>query len=519
MKNCFGYVRVSTAKQGEGVSLEAQKEAILAFAARNDITIIEWFEEKETAAKGGRPIFSAMLKALRKGKAAGVVMHKIDRSARNIADWAKIGDLADAGIDVHFATESLDFRSRGGRLTADIQAVIAADYIRNLREETIKGLTGRLKQGIYPFKAPIGYLNNGGGKVKTIDPVRGPLVKRAFELYASGQHSIRTLQAEMGRLGLRSASGKALSKGCIEKMLANPFYAGVIRIKRSGASYRGIHELLITMDTFEAVQAIKAGKYAKKITRHAHTYRGLFQCRECTYSMIPERQKGHVYYRCQRTECPTNSIREESLERAVATMLAKCDFPEETLRAIDEAVERWFAENPRADHLQSTRFQLQAVEGRLEQLTDALIDRLIEKDTFNRRKETLLREQADLEQRLEKLSRDTANPQMVRRFLERIKNLAEHYIFAPPEEKRQIVEFATSNRTVSNKNVYLEPANWLQAAHETLAVFNGAHSRDASRRVSKFENQQIEQFIDMIRSPEVCNASLDLANILDKRHD
>ncbi|MBL0001831.1 MAG: recombinase family protein [Sphingomonadales bacterium] len=53
MKRCFGYVRVSTVKQGDGVSLEAQREAILAFASRNNIEITQWFEEKETAAKRG----------------------------------------------------------------------------------------------------------------------------------------------------------------------------------------------------------------------------------------------------------------------------------------------------------------------------------------------------------------------------------------------------------------------------------------------------------------------------------
>ena len=51
MKTCFGYVRVSTAKQGEGVSLEAQKEAIRAFADRQGFSLVRWFAEKETAAK------------------------------------------------------------------------------------------------------------------------------------------------------------------------------------------------------------------------------------------------------------------------------------------------------------------------------------------------------------------------------------------------------------------------------------------------------------------------------------
>ena len=57
--SCFAYTRVSTAKQGEGVSLEAQKEAIQAFADKNDLIITKWHEERETAAKSGRPIFLA----------------------------------------------------------------------------------------------------------------------------------------------------------------------------------------------------------------------------------------------------------------------------------------------------------------------------------------------------------------------------------------------------------------------------------------------------------------------------
>jgi site-specific DNA recombinase len=67
-KTCFGYTRVSTVKQGEGVSLEVQREAIADFATRNDIHISKWFEEKETAAKQGRPIFDAVVKALQEGE-------------------------------------------------------------------------------------------------------------------------------------------------------------------------------------------------------------------------------------------------------------------------------------------------------------------------------------------------------------------------------------------------------------------------------------------------------------------
>src|SRR5437870_7709725 len=118
-----------------------------------------------------------MLTRLRRREAEGVIIHKIDRSARNLTDWAELGDLIDQGIQVHFANESLDLKSRGGRLSADIQAVVAADYIRNLKEEVRKGFYGRLKQGVYPLPAPIGYKDEGAGKPKSLDPMKAPLVR------------------------------------------------------------------------------------------------------------------------------------------------------------------------------------------------------------------------------------------------------------------------------------------------------------------------------------------------------
>lgn len=86
-KSFFAYIRVSTAKQGtQGSSLQEQRGAIEAYAQRNGIAIAEWFEERETAAKRGRSVFARMLKALERGGAHGIVIHKIDRSARNLRD-------------------------------------------------------------------------------------------------------------------------------------------------------------------------------------------------------------------------------------------------------------------------------------------------------------------------------------------------------------------------------------------------------------------------------------------------
>ncbi|WP_075995556.1 recombinase family protein [Salaquimonas pukyongi] len=488
MNQYFAYVRVSTPKQGEGVSLEAQREAIERYAAAHSLTITQWFEEKETAAKAGRPVFLSMIKALRNGEATGLIMHKIDRSARNGADWLAIGELSDAGTDVRFATESLDFRSRSGRLSADIQAVIAADYIRNLREETVKGINGRLKQGLYPFKAPIGYCDNGGGKPKTPDPLRAPLIQQVFELYASGEYSLRSLVMEMDERGLRNQGGKPLSKHGIETILANPFYTGLIRIKTTGETYQGVHEPLIPVSLFDTVADVRAGKCGKKVTKHRHTYRGLFRCTLCGYAMIPERQKSYVYYRCQTTQCPTTCVREDVLEAAVADLLERVALSPEDITRITEEIEAWNSKQTAHDPRDGIRLQLEHTKRRLDRLTDALIDQLIDKDTFTNRKQSLELERLRLEKSLAKQTEAHVEPDRIRYFLERIKSLKTMFISAIATERREIVRWATSNCLVERKNVYLEPANWLVAVEAVRSGTDGdPHSPNPRSRQEMIE--------------------------------
>jgi site-specific DNA recombinase len=501
MKKCFGYVRVSTQKQGEGVSLEAQRDAILGFSERNGITIVKWFEEKETAAKSGRPIFLAMMKQLMKQQADGVVLHKVDRGARNLADWAKFAELADAGIDVHFANENLDFRSRGGRLTADIQAVIAADYIRNLRDECIKGIDGRLKQGLYPFKAPVGYVDNGGGKVKTIHPIRGPLVIKAFELYASGKYSLRSLPIALERIGLVSPSGKRLAKNCIEKFLSNPFYCGLIRTRRAHALYQGIHQPLISATLFEAVQDVKAGRTLKKVTKLKLTYRGLFRCALCDTAMIPERQKGHVYYRCQTRFCPTKTVREEALELEITKALSRVRMSDADISKLESEITAWIASRNTDSSANTYSMQLSKIEEKLERLTDALIDHLVDQEVFSKRKEVLFLEKIRLNEAIE-ASKKLPDPAQIQKFLELVKNLALTYGIADVDEKGQIVQFATSNRTVDGKNVYVEPANWLFETEEAIAGLIGGDSRPTSRSSPDVINLHVEKILESLKGYE-----------------
>jgi len=326
MGNVFAYTRVSTVKQGEkGVSLQEQKDAILRYAHQHNLEITRWFEERESAAKQGRPAFMFMLKLLRLKVADGVIIHKIDRSARNLEDWTDVGKLADAGVAIHFANESVDLGTVSGRLSADIQAVVAAHYSRNLREETKKGIYGRLKQGFYPFGAPVGYLDQGAAKPKLPDPTMAPLVTECFERYGNGKCSLPELVSRMYERGLRNRRGGPVTVSGISTILNNPFYAGIMRIKKTGQDFSGTHPPLVSRELFERVQALLHGKAVDRVLQHSFLFSRLVRCASCHYSLIAELKKGHTYYRCHNRPfksppvCPKTSIREDQLEKIVLT--------------------------------------------------------------------------------------------------------------------------------------------------------------------------------------------------------
>lgn len=481
----LAYIRVSTTKQGEkGVSLQEQKAAIERYAEQNGLHVAEWFEEKETAAKRGRPVFGKMIKRLKRGKVGGVIIHKIDRSARNLKDWADLGALIDHGIEVHFANESLDLTSRGGRLSADIQAVVAADYIRNLREEARKGFYGRLKQGLYPLPAPIGYLDRGGGEPKELDPKRAPLVKRLFELYATNNYSLTALCDEAQRLGLRNRNGGMVSRNGLSTLLNNPFYIGIIRIKKTGETFRGIHEPLISTSLFNRVQRILKDKTNKRVVVHDFLFRRLFSCVHCEYSMVGERQKGHVYYRCHTKGCPTTGVREKTLEEVVEHNLRALQFSPDEKRIIASEIrkrgEEWEKEHEAT--LSAHRLTLGQLDVKLNRLMDAYLDGVIGKDLFEQRKEGFLLEQKEIQEHITALEDDHGLLlKSLQNFLELAGDAQLTYEMANADEKRELLEIVTSNRHVDRKKVEVKLSLPFRIVAARSKSVNGGPQRDTPR--------------------------------------
>jgi DNA invertase Pin-like site-specific DNA recombinase len=478
----FGYIRVSTARQGEGVSLDQQRTAIETYAKTHALSIVDWFEEMESASKRGRPIFNQMLLQLEKRRVRGVIIHKIDRSARHLADWVWVGELIDRGVDVRFVHENLDLTSRSGRLTGDMLAVIAADYSRNLRDEVKKGLYGRLKQGIYPFRAPLGYVDCGGGKPKTIDPIKGPLVRLAFELYASRRFSLLTLRIELHRRGLRQRSGKPLSPESLSTMLNNPFYVGLIRIERTGQMFDGRHVPIVTKALFDQVQAILRNRTNSKVLVHDFALRRILRCASCGFTLTGERQRGHVYYRCHKLTCPGVSIREEDALIELRWYHELIRFTVEDLRDMRDLVEQAKGREATSRAVEEARLKraVALCDERLSRLTDALLDAFIDKETFETRKGGLLGERRGLLDQIENPPAGTQSERLLEKF-ERGNAAYLGIISAESDEIREALRNTTSNILVEGKYLAITPKfPFSEVVKTRLSRLGGAY-RDVLR--------------------------------------
>jgi site-specific DNA recombinase len=219
-------------------------------------------------------------------------VHKIDRLARNRADDVEIQlAIQRAGAQLVSVTESVD-GTPSGQLLHAIMAGIAEFYSANLATEILKGSTQKALMGGTPYKAPLGYINVRqmvmGREVRTveIDPEQAPLVRQAFELYATGDYSLRVLHKRLTAEGLatrptskRPAGPLALSK--FANLLRNRYYLGVVPYR--GVEHAGKHPALLGLELFERVQQVldERDQHSIKTRRHQHYLRGLLNCARC----------------------------------------------------------------------------------------------------------------------------------------------------------------------------------------------------------------------------------------------
>ena len=403
--NYFIYTRKSTDDEDRQIlSIEAQLVELRAFAKREDLFVYKEVVEKYTAKEPGRPLFNDMLKAMEKGEAEGILAWHPDRLARNSVDGGKIIYMLDRGVikDLKFPTYRLDNNAQG-KFVLSIAFGQSKYYIDALSENIRRGIRLKLSKGIWPQWAPIGYINDRRTRAIILDEGKAPFIKRVFEFYSSGEHTLEEIRNKINSIGLVGRKDRPLSRSQYQTMLKNPLYYGVFRYK--GETYEGTHEPIITKKLFDRCQEVmlRRGKPKKSIKYFVFRDLGMI-CGECGRAITAELQKGYVYYRCTKryTNCSQKYVREEELAAQIAKFIQKVSLCDDWTKKFIGQLEK-----DKYNAVQSSRPQQQNLETKIANVNNK-IDKLIDiylageivLEEYQNKKESLINEKKKLQEEL-----------------------------------------------------------------------------------------------------------------------
>jgi DNA invertase Pin-like site-specific DNA recombinase len=358
-KKAIRFFRVSSKKQEDGYSLEAQEKESLHHEGRHDLEAVRTWAVSESAKTSEvRKAFKEMVEFVRKNPSVTVMLfEKPDRMTRNFRDLVTIYDLIEKhGKEIHFFRTGLKINRESkssDQIQLDIQVVLARNFINNLREEVMKGMKMKVENGGFPGTARIGYLNNKATAELEVDPVQGPIVKKLWEMLATGNCTVPQIEKIAHEMGLRYRNNpKPVSRAALYAMFRSPIYYGVVRW--NGQEKPGTHEPLITKDVFDRVQAILGQEKCPKSLKFA--FRGLPTCGTCGGFITAERhvkftggrKKEYVYYRCTGWKnggsvCADTYIREEDLVQQLGLALKDLKFDPRTLADLQAALKKSYA--------------------------------------------------------------------------------------------------------------------------------------------------------------------------------
>jgi site-specific DNA recombinase len=463
-KQAVIYLRVSSAQQADndfdiqGFSIPAQREACEREAAKLGAAVAdEYIDRGESATTAKRPALRAMLDRLTRGDIDFVIVHKVDRLARNRADDVEIVmAIRQAGAQLVSVTENID-ETPSGLLLHGIMSSIAEFYSRNLAAEVMKGTTQKAKAGGTPFRAPLGYLHDrlmvDGREIRVVvhDSERAPLVREAFVLYASGDYALSELAAILEERGLRSRPtrkypARVLKAKDVQNMLRNPYYVGVVSY--NGKTYPGRHEPLVDEATFQEVQDLLTSKRqsGERPWRHFHHLRGSLYCGDCGRRLIYSRATGHggtyEYFVCggrQHGNCSQSSHRVEAVEAAVEDHYATVEWSDQKRAQLRAAVATHIDSLTElsAEKVAEAEVRLKRLDQEERKLLQAHYADQISEALFAEEQARVRRERADLERRIDGLN--VAHDDVLKALdlaLAMTGDIQRAYIQAGPQERR-----------------------------------------------------------------------------------
>lgn len=388
------YVRVSSEEQLEGYSLDAQLRAARATCAERGWEIAAEYVEEGRSARyddlSRRPRYKAMLEAADARAFDVVLVHKLDRFARNLLVLLEtLGRLGRANVALESCTERLDYVTPQGKLFMVLMGGIAEWYSNNLSKETKKGKKERKDQGLYNGPLPFGTVRGPDGLPA---PDRQPFcvltwaerdgspvvdgghetcnfegLRLAFRLASEGM-SDRSVAHALNAAGYRTSGNwgqNPFQKDTLAEVLTNRFYWGELPVYEEMRQPDGRiatvqvgwtpakHGALEGFDEalWDRVQAVRSGNRtrASKTTGKARLYAlsGLATCHVCGGPVrLQNTPKGEPRLACRtRKENPAacsnrltfQSVYEAQIGAYLAAFVIPDDF-QERLKTLAEAV-------------------------------------------------------------------------------------------------------------------------------------------------------------------------------------
>jgi site-specific DNA recombinase len=268
VRRCAIYTRKSSEEglEQDFNSLHAQREACEAFVRSQAGE--GWRLSKTHYDDGGlsggtmeRPALQRLLDDIRQGLVDVVVVYKVDRLTRSLADFAKMVEIFDAsGVSFVAVTQQFNTTTSMGRLTLNV-LLSFAQFEREVTGERIRDkIAASKRKGIWMGGAvPLGYDNRD--RRLEINEAEAEQVRQIYQRYLE-LGSVRLLKAELDQCGVSSkvrrshkgtqSGGKSFSRGALYELLSNPIYLGEIRHKRE--RHPGQHQPILERATWEQVQ-------------------------------------------------------------------------------------------------------------------------------------------------------------------------------------------------------------------------------------------------------------------------
>ena len=469
------------------MSIGSQIEELQTIAARRGIRIAEVLEESKSAKAPGRPEFGKLMTAVKRGKISGIFCWKMDRLSRNHMDTGTILQaLADGALEQIVTPERTYTKDGNDRFMGNFELGMATKYIDDLSVNVRRGIRARLQKGWLTHNPPLGYLIDSNSRTIVKDPDRFDLVRRMWDLLiremilpndilkiANEKWGFRTRRYK--RIG-----DKPLSRSTLYRMLQNPFYMGVIRL-RSGDTYAGAHEPMVTREEFDRAQEILGRPGRQRPQRHEFAFTGLIRCAGCNGMITAEEHvkpsgNRYIYYRCSRrkkgTVCREPAVAAPDLVEQIARRLDRITMPEKVQDWFLKRLDRELAhEQARNEEVRKTlqRSVEKAVQEE-ETLLSLRLRNLVNDDVFVARRKILAEKRESFQAKLNGPNRSPEEVQkLTRETVEFAANAASAFRTGTRVQQRLIAEAVGLNYTLQSRKAAFQ----LKKPFSSLAKSNG----------------------------------------------